>query len=131
MAQEALVESQIADASALVRTLDACGDSPTFAVWYLYDDGGEWRLLLAGSAFDKLLPNQEPAAYRKIAEALAKTAISSLAISDVKLVATDSPLPKTVRFLVRTPANALMRAHFSSNYINGVFIKEMIVLRSA
>jgi hypothetical protein len=131
MAEEALVESQLADATELVKKLDAAGYQPSLAAWYFYDDADEWRLVLAGPGFDNLLPNQEPVAYRKVAEALAQTNASSLSMSDVKLVGSQSSLPKTIRFLISTPKNGLARARFTSNFINGIFIKEMFVLRAA
>jgi hypothetical protein len=78
MGQEALVESQVADAIELVKKLDSDGVAPTLAVWHFYDDAAEWRLILAGPFFDPLLPAKEPIACRKIAEALAQTSPSSL-----------------------------------------------------
>lgn len=131
MGEKALVESQIADATALVRKLDTDGLAPSLAVWYYYDDAEEWRLLLAGPAFDALLPKQESLGYRKIAEAMAAVSLSSLTISDVKLVASSSPLPQALKRLVGTNATGLVRAHFADTTLNGIFIKEMIVLRSA
>ena len=130
MAEEALVE-KVADATELVKKLDAAGYQPSLAAWYFYDDADEWRLILAGPGFDNLLSNQEPVAYRKVAEALAQTNVSSLSISDVKLVGSQSPLSKAIRFLISTPNDGFVRARFTSNFINGIFIKEMLVLRAA
>ncbi len=131
MGQEALVEGQIADAVALIRKLDSAGLSPTLAAWYFYDDADEWRLLLAGPAFDALLPKQETIAYRKLAEAMSDLSPASLTLSDVKLLSSQSPLPQAVRLLVGTPATGIVRAHFSDTTLNGIFIKDMIILRSA
>jgi hypothetical protein len=131
MGEKALVESQVADAIALIKTLDSQGLSPTLAVWYFYDDGSEWRLIIAGPGFDTLLPKQELIAYRKIVEAMTATSISSLTISDIKLVKSDSPLPLALRSLVGTGPNGIARAYFTDTSLNGIFIKEMIILRSA
>ena len=131
MGEETLVESQITDAIALINKLDSAGTPPTLAVWYFYDDAAEWRLIIAGPSFDGLLPKQEPVAYRKIVEAMAATSLSSLAISDLKLVRTDSPLPKALRRLVGTGPSGIARSHFIDTSLNGIFIKEMIILRSA
>ena len=131
MGEKALVESQVADAIELIKKLDAVGAAPTFAVWYFYDDAAEWKLLLAGPFFDGLLPKQEPVAYRKVVEAMASTFLSSLTVSDVKLVGSQSPLPRAIRMLIRTPADGIARAHFTDTTLNGIFIKEMIILRSA
>lgn len=131
MGEKALVDSQVADGIALIQKLDSEGAAPTLAVWYYYDDAAEWRLLIAGPTFDALLPKQEPLAYRKIAEAMAATTLSSLTLSDVKIVNSQSALPQALRFLIGTDSNGIVRAHFSDTTLNGIFIKEMIVLRSA
>lgn len=131
MGEKALVESQIGDAIALIKKLDADGFSPNLAIWYYYDDAGEWRLLIAGPAFDALLPKQEALAYRKVAEAMAAVSLSSLTISDVKIIPSHSALPQALKRLVGTDATGIARAHFSDTTLNGIFIKEMIVLRSA
>jgi hypothetical protein len=131
MGEKALVESQIADAVALIQKLDSDKVAPTFAVWYFYDDAAEWRLILAGPTFDALLPKQEPIAYRKVVEAMAAASLSSLAVSDIKLIRTDASLPKALRFLVGTGPTNIVRAHFTDTTLNGIFIKEMVILRSA
>lgn len=131
MGEEAMVESQVTDAIALIKKLDSDGAAPTFAVWYFYDDDTAWRLIIAGPAFDALLPKQEAIAYRKIVEVMAASSLSSLTISDLKLVRTDNPLPLALRSLVGTAPDGVVRAHFTDTSLMGFFIKEMIVLRSA
>jgi 23S rRNA (cytidine2498-2'-O)-methyltransferase len=68
--EEALVESEIADAVTLVKPLDRRGDAPTAAVWYCLADAEARQLLVAGPTFDSLLPKDAPRAYLKIVEAL-------------------------------------------------------------
>jgi hypothetical protein len=131
MGEEALVESQIADTIALVNVLETQGDKPSSVVWYYFPDAGEWRLLIAGPSFDALLPKEESRAYQKIAEALNKAQVTSITIGEIKLVRTDYPLLKAVRFLIGTPPDAMVRAHFKDNSVNGIFVKEMLVLRSS
>jgi hypothetical protein len=131
MGEEALVESQVADAVALIQKLDSDGAAPTVAVWYYYDDAAEWRLILAGPTFDALLPKQEPLAYQKVVEAMAAASVSSLAVSDIKLIRTDASLPGALSFLIGTGPNNIVRAHFTDCTLNGLFIKEMIILRLA
>ncbi len=131
MGEKALVESQIADAVHLIQKLDAEGDSPSLAAWYFYDDVDEWRLVIAGPAFDALLPKQEAVAYRKLVEAMANLSLSSLSVSDLKLVSTNSPLPQALRILIRTSSTGTGRSHFANTTLNGIFMKEMIILRSA
>lgn len=131
MGEEALVESQIADTIELVKTLEGQGDKPSSVVWYYFADDGEWRLLIAGPSFDAVLPEEESRAYQKIAGALGKAQVTSVTIGEIKLVRTDYPLLNAVRFLIATPPDAMVRAHFKDNSVNGIFVKEMLVLRSS
>jgi hypothetical protein len=131
MGQTALVESQIVDSLAVVRNLDATGTPPSFAAWYYYSDADEWRLVLAAKAFDGLLAKEEATAYRKVVEAMNTASLASMAVSQIKLVRTDDVLPKALRMLIRTGPNDLFRSHFTDTTINGIFIKEMVILRSA
>jgi hypothetical protein len=131
MGEKALVESLVSDAIALIQKLDELASPVTFAAWYYYDDADEWRLLLASPTLDPLLQKQEAVAYRKVIEALLSISPSALSISDLKLIATNSQLPQTLRFLVGTGPKGIVRAHCSDNTINGIFIKEVIILRSA
>jgi hypothetical protein len=57
--------------------------------------------------------------------------LSSLAVSDIKLVRTDVSLPKALRILVATDPHSIVRAHFTDTTLNGIFIKQMLILRSA
>jgi hypothetical protein len=131
MGEETLVESQISDSISLVKSLEDQGDKPSAIVWYYFPDEGEWQLLLAGPSFDALLPNEESQAYQKVAQALSRAQVKSLTIGEIKLVKTDYPLLKATRFLIGTPPDVIVRAHFKDNSVNGIFIKEMLVLRSS
>jgi hypothetical protein len=131
MGEKALVESQVTDAIRLVQKLDADGDGPSLVAWYFYDDADKWRLLIAGPEFDALLPNQERSAYRKLVEATASLSLSSLSVSDLKLLRTDSPLSLALRGLVATDPVGITRAYFSNTMLNGIFLKEILILRSA
>jgi hypothetical protein len=131
MGEKALVESLLEDSIALVRALDASEAAPKLAAWYFYEDAGEWRLLIAGETFDQLLPKKEALAYQKISEAISSAGLQSLSISLVKLIQSSEALPKALRFLIGTPPDGMAQAHFSDTTLNGIFIKEMVVLRSS
>ena len=131
MAEETLVESLIADSIKLVQQFDAQGDNPTNVLWYFYSDAEEWRLLVAGPSFDGLLPKDEAQAYQRVAKALASLELDSLTIADVKIVRTDDTLLSATKFVLKTPPTGVVRAHFRDNTFNGVFVKEMLVLRAA
>jgi hypothetical protein len=131
MAEEALVESLVSDSVKLVEELDKQGDNPSNALWYYFSDAEEWRLLIAGSTFDRLLPKNEDQAYQKVATGITKAKVDSLTIANVKVVRTDDPVLIATKFLMRTPARGVVRAHFRDNTFNGIFVKEMLVLRAA
>ena len=131
MAEEALVESSVTDSVKLVEELDKQGDTPSNVLWYFVSDAEVWRLLVAGKSFDSLLPKDESHAYQKIARAIGSANLTSLSIADVKLVRTDDPVLVATTFVIKTPADGVVRAHFRDNTFNGIFVKEMLVLRAA
>lgn len=131
MGEKALVEGLINDSINLVRYLDNSNAAPTFVAWYFYEDADEWRLLIAGPEFDHLLPKKEALAYQKISEAISSADLQSLSISFVKLVESGNPLPRALKFLIGTSPDGIVQAHFTDTTLNDIFIKEMIVLRSA
>jgi methionine salvage enolase-phosphatase E1 len=131
MAEETLVESLVTDSVELIKQLDKQGDDPTNVLWYFYSDAEEWRLLIAGPAFDKLLPKDEHQAYQKIAKAIGGAKLNTLTIADVKLIRTDDAVLKATRFALKTPQSAVVRTYFRDNTFNGIFVKEMLVMRAA
>ncbi|HSP16065.1 MAG TPA: hypothetical protein VLV78_15070 [Thermoanaerobaculia bacterium] len=131
MGETALVEAKIADSLELLRKLDTRGEGPGVAAWYFYEDAEQWRLLVAGTAFDAWIEKQEAVAYRKLAEVFNERSLQSLGMSEIKILRTDSPLLTALRRLLNTGPTALMQAHFTNTTINGIFIKEMVVLRSS
>ena len=131
MAEEALVESLVKDSVRLVEELDKQGDTPTNALWYYFSDAEEWRFLVAGPTFDSLLPKNEAQAYEKAAKAIAKAGLDSLSIANVKLMRTDDALLVATKSVLKTPPDGVVRAHFRDNVFNGIFVKEMLVLRAA
>lgn len=131
MGEKALVESLVDDAIALIKKLDESANPLTFSAWYYYADADEWRLLIASKQLDPLLQKQEPVAYRKVIEALSTSSPSALSVSDLKLVATNYPLLQALRFLVGTGPQGIARVHLSDCTMNGIFIKEVVILRSA
>ena len=131
MGEKSLVEGQITDAIELVKHLDTYNIKPVFVAWYYYEDADEWRLLLASYELDKYMPRDEALAYKEISEAITSTNIQSLSISHIKILKTSNALVKSLSFLIGTPKDSIIRANFSNTTINGVFIKEMVILRSA
>jgi hypothetical protein len=131
MGEKPLVESLITDSIELIKGLDTLDSNPALVAWYYYEDAGDWRLIIAGSFFDQYLPKQETLAYQKVSEAISNVDLQSLSISLIKLVRTDDALPKAMSFLLGTPPDGLVQASFTDTTLNGIFIKEMLILRSA
>lgn len=131
MGEKSLVEGLITDSIQLIKNLDQSESNPSLVVWYFYDDADEWRLLIAGPTFDQLLPKQEALAYQKISEAISSSDLQSLSISLVKVIRSSDALPKALSFLVGTPSDGIIQASFTDTTLNGIFIKEMVLLRSA
>lgn len=131
MAEDALVESLVADSMKLVEALDRQEDEPSNVLWYFFSDAEQWRLLVAGQTFDRLLPKDESQAYQQVAKAIGAANVDSLTIADVKLLRTDDALLAATRFVLKTPPDRVVRAHFRDNTFNGIFVKEMLVLRAA
>lgn len=131
MAETTLVECLIEDTIELVKKLDESKYKPTKVMWYYYDDVDTWRLIIVNKEIDKLLPNKEPLAYKIIAEIINEKNLSALSISEIKLMKSDDALVKTTSFLIGTGKDSLMKASFSDTTINGIFIKDMLIMRSA
>lgn len=131
MGEEALVDSKVTDTAALIRALESHNHRPTMAVWHYFTDANDWRLLIAGPSFDPMLPKDESRAYQVVAEALKQSKPASLWISDVKVLKTDNDLLDVVRTLIRTDPSGVIRAHFQDNTVNGVFLKDILVMRSS
>lgn len=131
MGEKTLVDSLVTDAIELIKKLDEIKLPPSFIAWYYYDDAEEWRLIIAATSLDALLPKQEAIAYRKVIEALSEITASTLSVSDLKIVPTSAQLVTSMKFLVGTGPSGIVRAHFRDCTMNGIFIKEVVILRSA
>ena len=131
MADHTLVESLVQDSIKLVEELDKQGDAPTNALWYYSSDTEDWLFLIAGRTFDSLLPQSQIQAYDKIGKAIATAGFYSLSIADVKPFRTDDPILVATKSVVTTRPDGVVRAHFRGNVFNGIFVKEMLVLRAA
>lgn len=131
MGEKALVDSQVADSVELIQYLDSIGSAPSSAFWYYFGDADDWRLVLAGESFDQHLPKNEYIAYKIIAESISAKEIASISVSDIKLMRRDDPIVKTLRFLIGTSPTVIAKAHLTNTTINGIFIQEMLILRSS
>ena len=131
MGETALVERKIEEIILLIKQLDEDGNSPSLVSWYFYADVEEWKLLIAGPTYDKFLPKHEPNAYRNVIESMTKLPLETLSVSDIKIITTSSPVSQAISILVRTEPTGISQAHFIDTTLNGIFIKEMVIIRSA
>ena len=131
MAEDALVESLVADSLKLVEALDGQDNTPSNVLWYFFPDAEQWCLLVAGQTFDRLLPRDGAKAYQVLARSIAAAKLNSLTIADVKLVRTDDAVLVGTKSAIKTPPDRVVRAHFRESTFNGVYVKEMVVLRAA
>lgn len=130
MAEKALVDSQLVDSQALLRSLDATVLKPGFAAWYYYDDIDDWRFILSSKEIDSFLPGKEALAYKAIGEHLTKLN-SGLSVSDIKFLVTKAPLILALGCIFVTEPEGISNIHMSDTTLNGMFLKEVVILRSA
>ncbi|MDH1101126.1 hypothetical protein N5C37_08385 [Pseudomonas mosselii] len=130
MDQKPLVNGSFEASVQLLKELDKTELKPEMAAWFYYDDVEDWRLILSGKKINEFLPGKEALAYKVIAKVLGKTEVG-LAISDVKFMKTDAPLIVALSFLIGTGPDDVSKFSMSNNTVNGIFIKDMVVLRSS
>lgn len=68
---------------------------------------------------------------KRVALAIGHAEVDSLTILYVEIVKTDAPVLKATKSVLKTPKNAVVRAHYRNNSFDGMFVKEMLVLRAA
>jgi hypothetical protein len=130
MGEKTLVDELIEDSIKLIRKLDANVMAPDLVVWYFYEDADEWRLLIAGHVYDELISKNEALGYQKLSESISSADLQTISISLIKLIHSNSPLVVALSSLIGTPPDGLVRAHFTDTTLNGIFIKEMLIIRS-
>jgi hypothetical protein len=130
MGASTLVDISVADAIELTKKLDALNKPPRLVAWFYYEDADEWRLLLAGTEFEPPISKQE-VAYRSVLEAMSGLPLTTLTASDIKLIPIATPVVGAFRTLVRTGPTDTGRVHLTNTTLNGIFIKEAVIIRSA
>jgi len=130
MGEQALVDNFAEETDLLVSYLDNNQRECDFVVWLYFPDMHDWRLLLAGGWIDSLLPKDEATAYRHVAEAINECALENISISEVKLVKTSDHTVGAVQMLVGTEKGPLSQIHFGGNMLNGMYLGDMIIMRS-
>jgi hypothetical protein len=110
--------------------LDERRSVPTLVAWFV-DEEARWRLAIAGPRFDELIAQGLRSAYAETVEALAEIETASLMGSQVPSGPHDVFAGQgTCRDRIHR-ASRMDQAHRAANVIDGSFIREIIVDRSA
>ena len=131
MGANLLVDGLIEDTKLLIKNLDKLKRSCSLVVWYYYPDSTEWKLLLAGKWLDDLLPNQEAIAYQKIAQTINELSLRNLLVSHVRLLRHNNMLIDAIATITTKDFHTLTPMHLTSNSLNGIYIDEMLIMRSS
>jgi hypothetical protein len=127
MAQETLVETQIADGARLAAQLDRDGGEVGLAFWALTTEDDEWHLHLVSGAVDTIGPID---VYRLLQAALKGMSGSSLDRNRIHLLSPSDPMAEDVRIhkefqrdyhrpdaIYRTPGGQLGNTPVTAYYI--------------
>jgi hypothetical protein len=134
MAENTVVKEQLTDemieaGAQLTQKLDELGLPVSVAMWFFLSDINEWRLLFASPQSSAEGPR---AVYEKIAEA--RKALGSQAervpLSAIGLIDTNHQLVQLLRIGLRT-GPGVSKIRFSKNVIDGHFIDDALIYRSA
>jgi hypothetical protein len=128
MVKEQLTDEMIEAGALLIQKLDDLGLQIPVAMWFFMADINEWRLLFASPQLSVDGPRE---VYKKIEEARKALGAQSghLPLSEIGLIDTNHQLVQLLR-LVRT-GPGISRIRFSKNVINGQFIDDALIYRSA
>lgn len=131
MRENDLQEIHITTTKNLIKQLDETGNSLTLSAWYYDCESDEWFLLLSFSRVVQRMSVQSVFTHQIVREVITKTPLSNLDMSQIKIIEPSSSLAKILLSLVKMPALAIHRAEFRNISINEVFIKRVIILRTA
>jgi predicted methyltransferase MtxX (methanogen marker protein 4) len=127
MAKDALVDSEIEEATRLVSFLDNNGLKVSGALWLYQSDAERWRFLVS---FDEHRQNIT-SYYLEVAKLIKKygAPLGLLDLSSVEFVDANrsviGPLSQAIKVA------GLSRVRLSSSKINGVFLEDALIYRLA
>ena len=134
MAENTVVKEQLTDemieaGAQLTQKLDYLGLPIPVAMWLFLFDINEWRLLFASPQLSAEGPRE---VYEKIEEARKALGAQAerLPLSVIGLMDTNHQLVQLLRIALRT-GPGVSRVRFSKNVIDGHFIDDALIYRSA
>ncbi len=126
---ESLTDSMINAGAKLVQRLDASGSEVKSAFWLYFSEEKLWKLIIASPLVDLLGPREY---YKKVAAA--NNAVSAtegvVALNHIEVTNTGNQMVKLLAFAIGVGAG-MDGVRFSRNTINGYFIEDSYVYRSA
>jgi hypothetical protein len=125
MAKGTLVGLDIELGSRVLAILDAAKFPVTTALWILNEEFGEWRLLLASPAYDKLGPYE---AYLRALQALSEVDRNLVTQPPLTLVGNRHNLIRGLRQVFRKAAS-VEGMRLGGQSVGGVWIDEAYVYR--
>jgi hypothetical protein len=130
VAENSLVDQDIRQGEAIVRTLDDAGDPsmhPTAALWLLFPEEETWRLILALPA---MATDPAQSVYARLLDIITHApSVEHFNFDTVRLMSPDNPLIDLLGVAIQTPADAVAGIRFANNTINGQLIPDAYIYR--
>ncbi len=128
MATETLVDSDIKNGEKVVQILDSTDFEVTSAFWFYVPESSRWLLCIASPIVEMAGPKE---AYKRLQELLASVqSRPSLSLKDISLLSPRHNLIRLLKVAITTsPSPALSGIRFTSNTINGIFIRDAYIYR--
>jgi len=127
--KEQLTKEMIEAGAHLTQKLDESGLPIPVAMWFFMPDINEWRLFFASPEVSRTGSRD---VYRQIEKARKKLGVEAehVPLSVIGVLDTNHQLAHLLRVALQTGPE-LSRVRFSKNVINGRFIDDALVYRSA
>lgn len=114
----------------LVKRLDQMNAKVTSAFWLYITEEKTWKLVIASPSIDANGPRTY---YNMILDANAKAGISeeTVSLNDIAVTSPNNQIVRLLKMAVGTEANDVAGIRFSRNTVNGYFIEDCYIYRSA
>ena len=128
MAKKILLDSDIEAGKNLLKALDD-GISHfkiTTAMWFLFSENEEWKLLLFSPDFGKA---KSPASiYTEISKVIVNSGGNAIDLEFIKIMLKNDPLLKILGLIAQVGGIDSIR--MKSNYLNGIYIEDAFIYRN-
>ena len=127
MVTAALVDSKIEAGRWLVELLDESNFPVNAALWFLREESGSWRLVLATPLFDSFGSRET---YRRLQQVLRDSSDGAPAfgVNEIQVVSPEDELIRLLRTTVKV-GPGLSGIRFTGNTINGVYVEDAYIYR--